>query len=165
MGSVLPQENLDNMALANRVSYILKKLMENRSITTNNLSIATNIPYPTLAQLLQGRNTYPKINNLLTLAKHFDISVDQLIGERTLSSASINNEKLSTAHSASQAWRPDFFISSCNLFNKFIKEKNIASVSAELALKIIKEIYYFSLERKIKKPDKQFADWIINQYF
>jgi len=165
MSEPLLHENFENMALAGRVSFILKKLMSDRSITTTELSKETNIPYPTLAQLLQGRSVYPKINNLVAIAKYFDVTVDQLIGEQTLSSVTQIEQNLNSDSSDSPIWHSDFFSDSCNLFNKLIKDKKVNSISCELALKIIKEIYIFSLERKIKKPDKQFAEWIVNQYF
>ncbi len=165
MGEPLLHENLENMALAGRVSFILRKLMSDRSIATTELSKETNIPYPTLAQLLQGRSVHPKINNLIAIAKYFDVTIDQLIGEQTLSSVTQIEQSLTSDTSDSPIWDHNFFSNSCDLFNKLIKEKKVKSISSEVALKIIKEIYIFSLERKIKKPDKQFAEWIVNQYF
>ena len=62
-------------------------------------------------------------------------------------------------------WDEKFFTDSMAIFSNLLKEKNIPSVSTEKALKIIKEVYLFSIQRKEKKPDKQFAEWIVNQYF
>ena len=121
MSEPLLHENLENMALAGRVSFILKKLMYDRSITTTELSKETNIPYPTLAQLLQGRSVYPKINNLVAIAKYFDVTVDQLIGEQTLSSVTQIEQKLNSDSSDSPIWHYDFFGDSCDLFNKLIR--------------------------------------------
>lgn len=165
MNQQLFHESLENMALAARVSFIVKKLMSDRSIAPTELSKETNIPYPTLTQIIQGRNAYPKINNLIALAKYFSITIDQILGEQPLSSVTKIEENLKSDYSNSPIWHYDFFNDSCALFNKLIKEKEINSINTELALKIIKEIYFFSLERKIKSPDKQFARWIINQYF
>lgn len=153
-----------DMSLSDRVSYTIKKLMAERGVTTYELSQNINIPYPTLAQLLQGRNASPKIQNLVLIARYFKVTVDQIIGETVVQTPS-KDSKNDLNSKTITPWDEKFFTDSMAIFSNLLKEKNIPSVSTEKALKIIKEIYLFSIQRKEKKPDKQFAEWIVNQYF
>lgn len=153
-----------DMSLSEKASYTIKKLMADRSVTIHELSQNINIPYPTLAQLLQGRNASPKIQNLVLIARYFKVTVDQLIGETIIQTPSKNsNNDLDSKEMT--PWNEKFFIDSMTIFKNLLKEKDIPSISTEKALKIIREIYLFSIQRKEKKPDKQFAEWIVNQYF
>ena len=140
----------NNTPLADRVSYTIQKLLQNSGLSISDLSKATNIPYSTLVQLVQGRNTSPKITSLIIIAKHFNISVDQLIGEKTISAISTNiDNNISQNIHPSTPWNSDFFIASSNLFSYLIKAKKVSSVSTDKAIKIIKETFS-PLEKNLK---------------
>lgn len=59
----------------------LRALMEGRGLSGLMLSDATDIPAATINRYLNG-NRVPKIDNMMTLADYFGVSVDYLIGRQ-----------------------------------------------------------------------------------
>ena len=68
----------------------LRLLVDSRGITAKDLSRESNIPDATIYRYLSGVRV-PKIDNIITLAKFFGVSVDWLLG--------LNDDK-------SETWAP-----------------------------------------------------------
>lgn len=57
----------------------LQRLMMQHQISEAELARQTSIPQPTLHKILTGKTADPRATTLLTLASHFNISIDQLL--------------------------------------------------------------------------------------
>lgn len=71
----------------------LQYLIDKAGISEAELSRYTNIPQPTLHKILSGKTTDPRISTLKILAKHFNVSIDQLLAGF---SADFENQKIKT---------------------------------------------------------------------
>ncbi len=59
----------------------LKSLLTQENISENELARRTGIAQQVINRMLSGENTNPKIGTLTPLAKYFDISISELLGE------------------------------------------------------------------------------------
>lgn len=66
------------------ISKVIKKLMFDKQIRTNELSRLTNIPQPTLHRIVEGITESPNLSALNALAKFFSITTDQLVGKKPM---------------------------------------------------------------------------------
>ena len=71
-----------------RIVENLARLMKAHQISEADLSRQTGIPQATLNKLLQGLTEDPRISTLIALAKHFNISLDLLVGVNSHDGAS-----------------------------------------------------------------------------
>lgn len=62
------------------ISDVLQMLLQHSGVTESELSRKICIPCATLNKLKTGKINDPRSSTLLTIAKYFDISVDQLLG-------------------------------------------------------------------------------------
>jgi SOS-response transcriptional repressor LexA len=67
-----------------KLSTILKRLLFERDMKPVDLARELDIPQPTIHRLVVGKSTRPYKSSLEPIAKYFDISVDQLLGEEPL---------------------------------------------------------------------------------
>lgn len=68
----------------NQLKNNLKNLLINAHISENELARRTGVPQQAINRLLHGTNTNPKIATLIPLAKYFNITISQLLGESKL---------------------------------------------------------------------------------
>ncbi len=71
-----------------KLSLVLKKLIPEHRLNTSELARLTGVLQPVLHRMVTGETDNPKIATLLPIAKHFNITVDQLMGEAPLDIAS-----------------------------------------------------------------------------
>ncbi len=146
-------------------SIILKRLMAERGISINDLADATGILPNTLVQLTLARGI-PKLQTLIPLAKFFHVSIDALVGEEKLSSQnSASLKESSNKVDLKLEWQKKYFLQCVEVYDKIVKEKSLPFIDTKTSVKAITEIYEFSLTKKLKSPDRVFAEWIIKQYF
>lgn len=62
----------------------LFKYLENKEITLADISSESGIPYATLNGFLYGKTQNVRIDNVVKLAKTFNVSIDELVGADTL---------------------------------------------------------------------------------
>ena len=143
----------------NRLREILQKLINDANITERALARALGIPPTTLYQLVNTENPNPFVKTLLPIAKYFNVSIEQLMGEKPLGSEADKSKKnlLST-----KEWNPELFIECINVVTRMLKEKG-NKVSAQTALDMIREVYIFTLNSKPIKVDTNFVEWFIDR--
>ena len=72
------------------LSKTLKRLLFEKQMKPIDLARELDIPQPTIHRLVTGKSTRPYKSSLEPIADYFSISVDQLVGEKTLP-ATTNN--------------------------------------------------------------------------
>lgn len=70
-----------------KLQEILKKLLYDKRLTAAQLARETGLEKPTVHRLVTGKSTRPYNSSLEPIANFFDISVDQLLGEKPLPTA------------------------------------------------------------------------------
>jgi SOS-response transcriptional repressor LexA len=63
------------------LKYILKNLIDEYSITANELARNTGVPQPVIHKIIKGKTENPNLSTLRAIAKFFSVSVSELIGE------------------------------------------------------------------------------------
>jgi SOS-response transcriptional repressor LexA len=74
--------------------HVLKKLMGQKKINAAHLSEVTGISQPTLHRLLTGSSPDPRLSSIIPLAKFFNLTIGQLLGDEPLFSDGLQ-EKIS----------------------------------------------------------------------
>ena len=76
-------EQIENPQIE-KVASVLKQLMDREHIFEAELARQTNIPPATINRILQGGTTDPRASTLIAIAKFFQVSLEQLLGEAPL---------------------------------------------------------------------------------
>lgn len=66
------------------LSKVLKKLLFDRDMKPVELARAVDMPIPTIHRLVTGKSTRPYQNSIEALAKYFEVTQEQLLGEKPL---------------------------------------------------------------------------------
>lgn len=66
----------------NQLAHNLRRLIFEHNTTPTQLSRATSVPQPTIQRIIAGTTTRPHISSLEPLAKHFKITVEQLLNNQ-----------------------------------------------------------------------------------
>ena len=80
----------------NRISEVLNKLLFERKIRATELARKIDVPQPTLHRIVSGKSPNPHISTIKPIAEFFNISIEQLKGERSLTDDS--SSKLVNKH-------------------------------------------------------------------
>ncbi len=75
--------------------HVLKKLMAQKNVNATHLSNITGISQPTLHRLIMGSTPDPRISSIIPLAKFFNLTVGQILGEEPLFTEELEQEKIS----------------------------------------------------------------------
>ena len=63
------------------ISANIKKLLERTGISVHQLSIGTNLSYPTVKRILENDDPNPTLNSVETIANYFKVTIAELLGE------------------------------------------------------------------------------------
>lgn len=67
------------------LSDVLKRLLQDNSLTANKLAVTLCIPTPTIHRLVTGEVQDPRLSTLTAIADYFDITIEQLVGRKSIS--------------------------------------------------------------------------------
>ena len=73
-----------------RLSATILSLMKGLNLNESQLARESKLPQPTIHRLLSGQTADPRLFTLLQLADYFQISLDQLMGEKSYSNQDIS---------------------------------------------------------------------------
>lgn len=68
----------------NKLSEVLKALLNRKKLTVSELSRHTGIVQPVIYRMTTGETDNPKLSSLLPIANYFNVNISQLIGEEPL---------------------------------------------------------------------------------
>jgi transcriptional regulator with XRE-family HTH domain len=131
----------------------LARLLEIQEIKVAPLSSKAGLNKETVAQILLGNSKNPGVYTVAKIADVLGISVDELIGRKTITTKKTKNapiKNLALLHKVST-----YIINSL--------KKRTLKPSIDVMLEGIKEVYKVSTSKD--KFDKELADWYIETYF
>ncbi|KIE05740.1 hypothetical protein NF27_DA00040 [Candidatus Jidaibacter acanthamoeba] len=148
----------------NQLDVILQKLMANVKITDTQLSKELKVPSSVVNQILNKGKISPRLSTLTHIAKYFDVTVAQLIGEVPI------NTKYDLFHclphkniKSSFKWVAELYKEAVDFTISFLEDNTTySSINAEQTITIINEIYYYSIKKDLNKIDHDFAHWYLN---
>jgi SOS-response transcriptional repressor LexA len=86
--------------MTTNVSKVLTQLMKENNLSSAELARLTDVVQPVIYRMASGETDNPKIATLIPLAKHFNLTIDQLIGLAPLSL----NKSLATEEPIKSKW-------------------------------------------------------------
>lgn len=148
----------------NKLRFILKRLITDTGLTDVKLARALDIPNSTLHQLLNSDSLSPRVETLRPIAKYFQVSLDQLVGDQPIAHILPVEDRKTSSKKKSKEWSPELYLDCvlaiCSLLKKdTYKDK----VDAEKILDIIREIYFYFLLKQTKEIDMQFIEWFLTR--
>jgi len=72
----------------------LRKLLDERNLSENEIAQAINIPVMTVRRIVSGETTDPRISTLTLLADYFNVSLDSLMDDYETKSISLMNKNV-----------------------------------------------------------------------
>ena len=114
-----------------------------------------------IQSILLGRSKNPGIERVISLAKQFDCTVEELISpELDVSFSTIKQNQLLVV----LPWNNKLFIETTNFVVEFLLQKSILP-DLNKVLECIKEIYIYSFKENDAMVDQKFAEWIAKRSF
>jgi transcriptional regulator with XRE-family HTH domain len=144
----------------NKLRFVLRKLMLEAGLTEGQLARALSIPGTTLNKLLNAETLSPKVETLVPIAKYFQISIEQLIGEKPFFAKEAPAK--ATLQKDEHELDLELYIKCLDATCKIMKAKKY-KISAEQTLEIIKEIYFYFLLKETKEVDVRFIEWFLTR--
>lgn len=135
-----------------QIAINLKKQIELKNLSVLGLERSAGLKPGSLQNILHGRSKKPNINTIQSVAKALQCSVEELIdGSLNITCLPFNVE---------DKWNQGLYFSAFTQIVNFIKESNIQTKKNEF-LKIVDEIYSYSIENDIDDIDERFMKWYI----
>jgi len=139
------------------IGQVLKQLMEEHKISLSDFSRKIGIGYPTLYQILESKNVHPRVSTLIPILKYFNITLEQLIGEEPL------HETHAAKHKKKQEkektlWSHDLYLDCTKVVSKLLKKRE-GNMELPDFIKVVREIYAYSISNKLSLADERFAKW------
>lgn len=147
---------------------VLRSLLEDAGINSYEFSKRTSIPYSSVSRMLNKPFFSPSVGTLKIVADYFNISIEQLIGDKPI-------EKLKYVESILDDLKPSIthpkLDRPCNykllmecikLLESYTIRQNKA-FNLDKSFRIIKEIYEFSFVKNLDSPDKDFSEWLLEK--
>lgn len=70
-----------------KLAQNLKRLLNDKGVKSSRLSQESGIDKPTISRMISGKTTNPQFETLRPIAKFFDITIEQLMGDASLPTA------------------------------------------------------------------------------
>jgi len=145
-----------------KLHYVLHELIASLNMNLTEFAKALDMPYPTLHQLIKDEFTIPKVTTLRPIAKYFNITIDQLIGDAPLPTNKDTSTIYKAPHESRVVIQDILLFTDCaHVVTELLNSSNNTTLSD--ALNIIRELYLFSSSKKLKRADKDFAAWYFNR--
>lgn len=155
-------QKIDNSG-NNQLGSILTKLIDSTGMELADFCRKINVGYSTVYSMMNGVNNSPRVFTLLPIAQFFDISLEQLIGveelnkERKTKSVQIETNKKNTV------WDSKLFNQSAGLASKVLTKRD-GKIGIDQYLEIVKEVYMYTVTKKLSKPDANFTEWFCKHH-
>lgn len=144
-----------------RLKQKIQQKMTETDLSVAELEREAGLKGSTLRNILTGNSLNPTAGTLKALAKFFECSIDELVGETGHSPRLTTNtdEKYVEYQKISQ---PELFIEVVKTVLEAFTKQNKELVTAKV-LEIVRECYLFFLKKEVKKPNKDFVEWIVEE--
>lgn len=145
----------------NKLKSVLQKLLSESGVSEFHLSKILNMPSSTFYQLMNAEKLNARVDTLLPIARHFDITIDELIGEKPLRDI-VRHPKTAKPvfKKANHKWDKVLFLKCLESVIKLAKPQE-HNMDAEFIIDTVKEVYYFTLHKGTFEVDETFVEWLL----
>jgi transcriptional regulator with XRE-family HTH domain len=139
----------------------IKHYLSEKDMSVSELERNSGLKQSTVQNILHGRSKNPSIETIQLLAKEFDCSIEELIGDQEYS-YNKNHRTQKLVHPEENCpWNASLFIEAVSIIDKLLKAKNITLPKSRI-LALVEELYRYSIGTS-DKADERFAHWIVEK--
>ena len=148
---------------AKKLSQKIKDKISEAGISVHALEKKAGLKQSAVQNILYGKSKKPSLHIMQSIAQALNCTVLELMEEESEVSLSEGSTRGKTPYSDSTIpWNANLFIEALNTVHMLSKKKHIF-LSKEKMLDCGEEIYEYSAKNKKNKPDKHFAEWLIEK--
>ncbi len=145
------------------ISRHIKEKMIEKGLSAHALEKQAGLKLSAVQNIMYGRSKNPSINILASIAQALGCTVSDLLEEGHLSTQRAGSN-VGPSFSQTTPWNADLYINTLHVINISANAKNL-SLSQEQLFKYADETYAYSIKNKKNKPDKNFAEWLVEKSF
>lgn len=132
----------------------LRHQIEEKKISVHSLEKRAGLKPSAIQNILQGKSKRPAAELLLAIAKELGCSVEQLTKEE--------ENSLPSQTEIATEWHPELFRDSLEKVQFNLSQRGL-ELSKNEVLKIVDEVYLYSIRGSSTEADSRFADWLISK--
>ena len=132
----------------------IKQRIEDKNLTIAALEKKAGLGHNAVRGILVGTVQNPGLKTLQAISEVLECSLNDLLDDKRESSSIVSKK--------SYEWDLDLFIQSCRVVDDYIK-KNTLKFPTDKIIKIVWEIYTFSISQTPPKIDPKFCEWLFNK--
>lgn len=137
----------------NALQENLKRQLEEKKMSAHALEKRAGLRPSAVQNILQGKSKRPAAELLQAIANELDCTVEDLLSE----GLSAQPEKTAASH-----WNLSLYIDALKTVQAIINTRK-TPLDKNQTLKIVDEVYLYSVKARQKTADKTFADWLLSQ--
>jgi transcriptional regulator with XRE-family HTH domain len=142
---------------AGMMSQKIKNRISEAGISVHALEKKAGLKQSSIQNIIYGKSKKPSFHIMQSIAQALNCTVTELLEEENEFA-----EKKEFSLDTTQTWNIDLYIDVLSIINMLSKQKNIF-LSKEKMFDCAEEVYEYTLRNKKSKPDKSFAEWLIEK--
>ncbi|MBS0272535.1 MAG: helix-turn-helix transcriptional regulator [Proteobacteria bacterium] len=147
-----------------KISQTIKDKISEAGISVHAFEKKAGLKQSAVQNILYGKSKKPSLHIMQAIAQALNCTVLELMeGEDENETVPETKEQQSSLETES-SWNVDLYVEVLRTINTLAKKKRLL-LSKDMMLDCAEEIYEYSLKNKKNKPDKHFADWLIEKNF
>ena len=139
--------------------------MKDRKLSARSVEKMAGLRSSAVSNILAGKSLNPSIGTLFSIANIFGCSIDELVGNKSYiekeDNYPVHTKPIQNKLEVNYPWNESLYHDALNTTEKIVMQKNIV-LNSEKMLRLIREIYLYSLKAHENTVDKKFAQWIID---
>lgn len=141
----------------------LNGILSARGLTATGLEKKAGLRRASISNILRGASKNPSLETLVSIANALDCTIHELLENTNIPHYDYKSQKLSHSKKPEDInCIPNLFIEVAQYVIKLLAEK-ASSISLNKAIKVIEEVYVYSLNNNGGKLSTEFAQWFINK--
>ncbi|EKE10416.1 MAG: hypothetical protein ACD_16C00036G0006 [uncultured bacterium] len=146
---------------AEKIAHNIKKKISEVGLSVHALEKKAGLKQSAVQNILYGKSKKPSLHLIQSIAQVLHCTTSELLEEGIGGLSRKENEEKPTILQT-ETWNVDLYIDTLRIINSLSK-KNKNSLSKDEFFSCAEEIYLYSLKTDKLKPDKHFAEWLIDK--
>jgi transcriptional regulator with XRE-family HTH domain len=128
----------------------LRSQLKEKNLSVHALEKKSGLKAGAVQNILQGKSKKPSADLIFAIAQELHCSVEELLQETT-----------PLKKQPSKKWVPGLYMDALKIMNALVDERKI-EMGKESLLKLVEEVYLYSLDGGLEQADRKFSEWLIS---
>lgn len=154
-----------NAAAVGKLGQKIKEKISEVGISVHALEKKAGLKQSAVQNILYGKSQKPSLHIMQAIAQALNCSVLELLEEETEinpSPGEYSSPPKTPLRGNNEIWNSDLYVDVISMVNVLSKKMSL-SLSKEKMLNCAEEVYAYSLKNNKNKPDKHFAEWLVEK--